>query len=183
MTGPTEHPEKSHSNAGRKSNISIFLDKNPALKAIMLKTAAMPDGAEAEYTDIDSIDRLIEYACFELTRSKNENLLRGKTFCEYEKAFTHLLEMREKLIAMQRESDMKEKLALRNRDESTTFIKIVFEAIAGSVEDLALRKKLSDKVQELYDKYYPEQPAESRAAEGTGAGSEGSSEDPGEVVP
>lgn len=155
---------------GRRSLLSVYLDKNRALKEIFLKASALPDSAEQDFTDIKNIDDLIEYAGFELTRSKNENLLRGKTFCEYEKAFTHLFEMKAKLEVLQKDAEVRQLVERRNRDEVTAFMKIVFEAITDSVEDLPLRKKISDKIQELYDRYYPEpKPVEPDAKSGGGS--------------
>lgn len=172
-----------YANVGRKSLLQKYLDKNPKLREIMLKTVDQPDSAELEYSDIETVDELIEYACFELTRSKNENLLRGKTFCEYEKAFTHLFEVRAKLATMAQEALVKEELMRRDRTEADAFIKIVLESVASVIEDLTTRKKLSDTIQELYDRYYPEQPAGPANPAESGTGSAVKDEASGEVVP
>ncbi len=166
---------------GRKSLLEIYLDKNPTLRELILKTQKAPDSAISEYADIQTVDDLIEYACFELTRSKNENLLRGKTFCEYEKAFTHLFEVKEKLIEMQKDAAVQEKVALRNREEVGAFMKITLEAVASVIEDLPTRKKISDKIQELYDGYYPAHPQAGTNSH-TGSGGQGTSQAAGPVV-
>ena len=157
MAEQLSHPENSHPNAGRKSMLSKYLEKNPALRLQMAKAAALPDSAELDYTDIETVDDLIEYACFELTRSKNEGLLRGKTFCEYAKAFASLFEMKKKLLHMERETCAVEETARRNREEIAAFVTVVFEAFTAVIEDSILRQKLSEKIKTLYEQYYPEQ--------------------------
>lgn len=141
--------------AGRPTLFAQYLAKNPDLKRAIDAAKTATDAQALEFTDIASIEDLIEYACFELTRSKNENLLRGRTFTEYARAFTGLFEAKDKLRIAREEWDMKKQLALRDRTEIDAFMKIIYEAIANKIDDISLKKAISDEIQRLYDVHHP----------------------------
>lgn len=151
---------------GRPTLFEQYLSRNPALqKAIDTAREKAGLGVGLELTDIATIEDLIEYACFELTRSKNEDLLRGRTFVEYAKAFTQLFEAKERIRQMKDEWELKRAKALSDRTEVEAFMSIIYAAITSRVPDISIRKALSDEIQSLYDKHYPE---EKEGNDGTG---------------
>lgn len=157
MTETPQQPQPDQSqHVGRPTILETFLKKNPELKA-RYETARKKAEAPEQYneSDIASLDDLWEYLVVEMTRSKNEDVLRGKTFADYSKIFIDLYKLKidaEKVIA---ETDAKCKKILNDRTEAEVFMKIIYEAITDTIKDIPTRKDLSDKIQILYDKYYP----------------------------
>lgn len=143
--------------AGRPTLFSQYLAKNPELKRAVDIAKTKQDGEELDFTDIANIEDLIEYACFELTRSKNENLLRGKTFTEYAKAFTSLYETKTRLELLKSEWELRKSIAERDRKESEMFMGVVLEAISKRIDDIAIKKALSEEIQRLYDLRYSDE--------------------------
>lgn len=139
---------------GRPTLFSQYLAKNPKLKQAIDIAKTKQDSDELEFSDIAGIEDLIEYACFELTRSKNENLLRGKTFTEYAKAFTSLYETKAKLELLKKEWELRQAMEARDRQEIETFISVVLEAISKRIDDINIRKALSEEIQKIYDLRY-----------------------------
>lgn len=142
---------------GAKTLFERYLGKNPELKKMYEEVREKQGKSTDDYqeADIATVDDLIEYMLFELTRTKDENALRGKTFVDYTKNFIELYNFKLQIEQRVAETDAKCKRILEDRHEAEVFMKIIYEAISTIITDTEIRKKLSDEIDKLYDKYYP----------------------------
>ena len=105
--------------AGRKSLITKVLESNPAFKKTLVdngvKIATNPDQVESQ--PIETLEDLFLYMQFELERSRNDDLLRGKTLTEYSKEFVNVFKAIEQSKAIKQENEVKLEVAKRNRKE------------------------------------------------------------------
>ena len=141
---------------GRKSLFEIYLDDNPELKRGVIEELEKQGKSLAGYRegDIFTLDALILYFGYELTKAKNEGVLRGKTLTDYSKAFIDLHERKQRIEIKKREEELKNLVILRNREEVDSFMRAVCEAIKNVIADIETRKKLADEIKKLYDEYY-----------------------------
>lgn len=150
----TPTPEKKRS--GPKTVTEKFLDKNPELKKMFVEGRAkdgkpeLPNGS-----DIAGLNDILEYLYYELTRTKDENLLRGKTLTEYGKLFETLCRLKVDIDKETAEIDAKCKKIINDRAEVETFMKIIYESLNDVIKDIPTKKELIEKIQKLYDKHYP----------------------------
>lgn len=144
---------------GRKSLITIMLDENPGFKKTLI------ENEQKIATDPESIGKVIEtledlflYMQFELTRSRNTDLLRGKTLTEYSREFINVFKAIEHSKELEADLRIKIETARRNREEVEEFMKFAIDAIANKVQDINLRKDISQEIKNLYEKKYSSEP-------------------------
>ena len=170
--GKTDRPEGQHGGprtpspftvpkkGGARTVYEAYLDKNPQLKKRYLETLAKLDGPNPEpynESDIANVDDLMEYTIFELTRSKNEGLLRGKTFTDYNRAMREVLELKVRIDNSMRIASAYAKAVEHNKEEVDAFYKGVCEVITQRITDEENRKQFIESVKKLYDEYYIQQ--------------------------
>lgn len=145
---------------GLKSPLERFLEKNPVLAKEyeeMMKKVQGPDYQPITASEISTIDHLHESASFELTRSQQQGVYRGKTFVDYNKVMAEIL-------ALKLAADNQIKIAnayveaiKSNKDEADTFYRAICAVIVKRITDEKERKEFIDSIKRVYNEYYAQQ--------------------------
>ena len=145
---------------GFKSIFESFLEDHPlAAKQhheTMLKVHG-PDYQPLKENDISKMEDVYEYACFEITRTQREGVLRGKTFVDYMNLLCKIFAVRtqvenSKLLAKAYAESIKS-----DKKETNAFYEIICELIILKVSDLNEQKEFITELKRLYDEYEKQQ--------------------------
>jgi hypothetical protein len=174
----TALPYMGPNHAGPKSPLEEHLINNAWAAQKHYETMILVQGknyqpmTRGEISDIPSLHR---YAAFEITRAKNEDMLRGQTFVDYGKLLLQILKAREEAIRADKIAFATIAAILEDRTEMTAFYKAVRELIVQFIPDETLRTQFAKELQKLYDEYYDRQRTtlEQLPADNSGASSEG----------
>lgn len=145
---------------GRKTIYEKFLDKNPYLKKQYFTTLEKingPDYGMYNESDIATIDDLLEYTIFELTRTKNEGTLRGRTFTDYNKAMREVMELKVAIDNSIKIADAYAEAIRNNKEEVDAFYKAICAVIVQKITDEPARKQFIEALKKLYEEYYIQQ--------------------------
>ena len=157
MTEPTENERKKKDPRGRKSLIEDYLHVNPAFKKSIEENDKKISSSEDNLASqpIATLEDLYLYMQFELERSRNADLLRGKTLTEYSREFIACFKAIQDAKYKEKLNEVELETQKRNREEVEEFMKFTIEAITKKIEDINLRKEISQEIKNQYDKTYP----------------------------
>lgn len=145
---------------GAKSVFESFLEDHPlAAKQhheTMLKIHG-PDYQPLGENDISTMEDVYEYACFEITRTQREGVLRGRTFVDYINLLCKIFAIRtqvenSKLLAKAYAESIKS-----DKKETNAFYELICELIIQKVSDLNEQKTFITELKRLYDEYEKQQ--------------------------
>jgi hypothetical protein len=145
---------------GTKTIYEKFLDKNPQLKAnyyASLAKATDPNSEPYNESDIATVDDLLEYTIFELTRTKNEGCLRGKTFTDYNKAMQEVMALKVAIDNSTKITAAYQEAIRNNKEEVDAFYMAICEVVVQKIKDDTERKEFIESLKKLYDEYYIQQ--------------------------
>lgn len=140
---------------GRPKSINTIIKANPEVAQAIQTITDTDDIKYLSSIEINNLEQLYQYVCFELSKAAKEGLLRGKTFCEYVKTFQDLLINKEKFALLQKEQENRRLIEENKKEDFTEYVKVVLQAITDSIDDFILRKKITDKIVEIYESRYP----------------------------
>jgi hypothetical protein len=147
---------------GSQTATERFLEKYPEIAALhhetMLKVHG-PDYKPLNIVDISTIETVHEYAAYELSRSADENVLRGNTFVKYMHAMLEILAFRLNADNSMRIAEGYADAIRNNKDEVDAFYQSVCVVIVQKISDENARKEFIEGIKKLYDEYYTKQQA------------------------
>ena len=152
---PVPHP-------GPKSPLESHIEKNQyaaekheeAMKKVMGK-----DYKPMPTREISSIIQLHEQAAWEITRSHDEGVLRGRTFVDYADLLLRILKYREEQETTSLLAEAHARNILANTEEVKAFIRATCDIINTQIQDEAVRKAIIDGVIKLYEEFHAYQRA------------------------